>query len=130
MEYLVLNPPRLLRYLLGYRALLALLALYSIIEKPIKSAVPALVVLGVLVLIGEGIYKNILAYEERRLALQKELELREQRAEEARLRMEAFKRAQEEAAEAFEVFDDESPSAADALPTPFGATEKADSSAP
>lgn len=62
----------------------------------------ALLVLGGLLFMGETAYKWLLAYEQHKIYAQKERELREKRAEEARLRLEAFKRAQEESAKVFE----------------------------
>lgn len=105
MDSAILKESRLIWWLLGYRSLLTLFALYSIIEKPVRMALPAIFVLGALLLVGESVYKILVAHQQRMLELQKERELRELRAEEARLRMEAFKRAQAESAKEFEVFD-------------------------
>jgi len=103
---------------MGYRSLLMLFALYSIIEKPFGTALMAIFFLGGLLLIGESIYKTLIAYEQRMRALQKERELREQRAEEARLRQEALKRAQEASAKEFDVFDNDRQPASGASSTP------------
>lgn len=101
----VFNKDPYLPWLLGYRAILTGIALYSAISKPFEAMLTALLVLGVLLFIGEVVYKGMLAYEQRKLYALKEQELREKRAEEARQRFEAFQRAQQESAKVFETLE-------------------------
>jgi len=118
MDGAILKESRLLWWLLGYRSLLTLFALYSILEKPFETALPAIFVLSILLLVGESVFKTLVAYEQRLLELKKEQELREKRAKAARLRAEALKRAQEESAKQFEMFDKEKQAGSDASSAP------------
>lgn len=94
-------------WLIGYRALLAGLALLYAATKPFETMLLALSILAVLMLAGEAAYKGKTAFDEQRLRAWREQKLREQRAEEARLRIEAKKRAQDESARKFMVFENE-----------------------
>ncbi len=99
-----------LLWLIGYRALLAGLALIYVLTKPFETMLLALAVLTPFLLAGEAIYKGKTAFDEQRLRAWREQQLREQRAEEARLRLEAKKRAQDESARKFMVFENEAES--------------------
>ena len=94
-------------WLIGYRALLVGLALIYVVTKPFETMLFALAVLTPFWLAGEAAYKGKTAIDEQRLRAWHEQQLREQRAEEARLRLEAKKRAQEESARKFMVFENE-----------------------
>ena len=98
-------------WLIGYRALLVGLALIYVVSKPFETMLFALAVLTPFWLAGEAAYKGKTAFDEQRLRAWHEQQLREQRAEEARLRLEAKKRAQEESARKFMVFENEDESA-------------------
>ena len=80
-----------LLWLVGWRALLALIALYTVLEKPLLTVFMSLAVLGVLLVLGEAAYRSKIHYEQEKLRQQKEKEFRERRAEEARLRFEQQK---------------------------------------
>lgn len=81
-----------LLWLVGWRALLALIALYTVLEKTFLTAFMSLGMLGVLLMLGEAAYRSKIHYEQEKLRQQKEREFRERRAEEARLRYEQQKR--------------------------------------
>jgi len=98
-----------LLWLVGWRALLALIALYSVLEKPFLTALMSLGVLGVLLILGEAVYRSKIHYEQEKLRRQKEKEFREQRAEEARLRFE--KQKQESKRGLMSLDDDADPAA-------------------
>lgn len=105
-------------WLLGWRALLALVAIYTVLAKPFPAILITFAVLTVLFLTGEGIYKSVVFYEQERLRAEKDRELRERRAEDARLRFAALKQAQEESAREFMVFENEGHPAAEGSPAP------------
>lgn len=92
---------------MGYRAMLAGIGLYTVVAKPFETVVVVLCVLGFLLLIGEGFYKSKVAFDRERLRAQKERELREAKAEEARLRLEALRKEREESASKYLESDDE-----------------------
>lgn len=102
-------------WLLAWRALLAGIALYTALEKPFWTMVTALAVLGFLLLLGEAAYKSKVYFEQERLRLAKEQEMREQRAREAALRREAMEKARQSTRRSFMSLDDDEPSDA-----PFG----------
>lgn len=92
--------------LLIWRALLALIAIYTVEAKPFATMLLTLLVLSLLFLVGEGVYKGAIYFEEENRRAQKDRELREKRAEEARLRAAALKEAQEASARQFMVFEE------------------------
>lgn len=77
--------------LLVWRGVISLFALHAVIEKPFDAMLMSLAVLGALVYIGELAYKGRLYLEQERQRKQLDQALRERRAEEARLRLEAAK---------------------------------------
>jgi len=92
------NAPPYFVWLLIWRALWACMALVVVIRRPVD--VPLLVALGflaVLLMTGEAAYRSKVYLEQERLRKERDRELREQRAEEARLRLEAFREAQRDA---------------------------------
>jgi len=99
-------------WLMGYRAMLAGIGIYTVVAKPFEMVVVVLCVLGFLLLIGEGFYKSKVAFDQERLRAQKERELREAKAEEARLRLEALRKEREESASKYLVSEDEAQSGA------------------
>lgn len=76
--------------LLIWRSLIALAALYSVLEKPIDQIILALVVLWLLLLVGELSYRYSVQREQQREQRRRDREWREQRAEEARQRFAAI----------------------------------------
>jgi hypothetical protein len=105
-----LNTHSSFAWLLAWRALLAGIALYSALEKPFWTMVTALAVLGFLLFLGEAAYKSKVYFEQERLRLEKERELREQRAREAELRREAMEQARQSTRRSFMSLDDDEPS--------------------
>ncbi|UCV07586.1 hypothetical protein [Dechloromonas denitrificans] len=97
-------------WLLAWRALLAGIALYTALEKPFWTMVTALAVLGFLLLLGEAAFKSKVYFEQERLRLAKEQEMREQRAREAALRREAMEKAKQTPRRSFMSLDDDEPS--------------------
>lgn len=75
-------------WLVGWRASIALSALYTVLEKPLSTSLLTLIGLVVLLTLGEAGYRQKISYEKAKLRRQKEKELREKLAEEARLRYE------------------------------------------
>lgn len=92
------NAPPYFVWLLIWRALWACMALLVVIRRPVD--VPLLVALGflaVLLMTGEAAYRSKVYLEQERRRKERDRELREQRAEEARQRLEAFREAQRDA---------------------------------
>lgn len=81
-------------WLLAWRAVLAAIALYTALEKPFWTMMASLVVVGLLLSIGEAVFKSKMYFEQKKLREHKEQELRERRAEQARLRREAMEARQ------------------------------------
>ena len=106
-------------WLLAWRAILAAIALYTAMEKPFWTMMASLVALGLLLSIGEALFKSKIYFEQKKLREQKEQEIRERRAEEARLRREAMA-AKQGAKRSFmnlDLDDDESTPAPATAPT-------------
>ena len=103
-------------WLLAWRAVLAAIALYTALEKPFWTMMASLVVLGFLLAMGEAVFKSKIYFEQKKLRQQKDRELREQRAEAARLRREAMEQERRVSRRSFmdlDLDDDESPPDAD-----------------
>lgn len=84
-------------FLLAWRAILAAIALYAVSEKPFGSMLVALGLVGLLLTVGEGAYKGRVYLDEERRRKELNRQMREQRADEARLRFETQKAAQQAA---------------------------------
>lgn len=99
-------------WLLAWRAVLAAIALYSAVEKPFWTMIISLVVLGFLLAIGEAAFKSKIYFEQKKLRQEQEQKLREQRAEEARLRREAMEKERQASRRSFMDLDldDDQPS--------------------
>ncbi|WP_157651270.1 hypothetical protein [Dechloromonas denitrificans] len=92
------NAPPYFVWLLIWRALWACMALVVVVKRPVD--VPLLVALSFLaglLMMGEAAYRSKVYLEQERLRKERDRELREQRAEEARQRLEAFREAQRDA---------------------------------
>jgi len=92
------NAPPYFIWLLIWRALWACMALVVVVKRPVD--VPLLVALSFLaglLMMGEAAYRSKVYLEQERLRKERDRELREQRAEEARQRLEAFREAQRDA---------------------------------
>lgn len=92
------NAPPYFIWLLIWRALWACMALVVVIKRPVD--VPLLVALSFLaglLMMGEAAYRSKVYLEQERRRKERDRELREQRAEEARQRLEAFREAQRDA---------------------------------
>ena len=83
--------------LLTWRGILAALALHAVLEKPFEAMLLALLVIAGFALVGEFVYARKVRWDEEQRRLQAEREMRERRAEEARLRYEAARAAKEAA---------------------------------
>ncbi|PKO85414.1 MAG: hypothetical protein CVU18_20255 [Betaproteobacteria bacterium HGW-Betaproteobacteria-12] len=98
--------------LLAWRGILAALALHAALEKPFEAMLMALAVIAGFVLIGEFVYAQKVHRDNERRRLQLEREMRERRAEEARLRYEAAKAAEKAKGGGSFGLDDDEPTAA------------------
>lgn len=108
--------------LLVWRAVLALFALYSVLEKPFGAMLMSLATLGFFALAGELAYKYKVQLDNDRRQRQLEREIRERRAEEARLRLEAAQAEPnaEKQRKSFGLDDDEDEAKPSAEPRPGG----------
>jgi len=79
--------------LLVWRAILALCALHAVLEKSFDAMLMSMGLLGVLLMAGELAYKGKVRLDQERRRKVLDRELRERRAEEARLRLEAAQAA-------------------------------------
>lgn len=122
MKHLSLSEHPSFALLLLWRAMLALFALYSVLEKPFGAMLMSLAILGFFVLAGELAYKYKVQLDNERRQKQLERELRERRAEEARLRLEAAqaKQSEEKQRKSFGLDDDEEEAKPSAEPRPGG----------
>lgn len=82
--------------LVVWRIVLLSLAIFSAMEEAFQAMLLSMGVLGFLLLIGELLYKSKVNAENERIRMALELELKERRAEEARLRLEAAQALQAE----------------------------------
>jgi hypothetical protein len=97
--------------LLVWRGILVFLVLHAVVDKPFEAMLMALGVLGLFALSGEFVYAWKLRHDNERLRQQAEHEARERRAEEARLRFEASRAAQEKNGRKHFSLDDDDPPA-------------------
>lgn len=85
--------------LVVWRIVLLSLAVLSAIEEAFQAMLLSMGVLGTFLLAGEAFFKGKVSAENERLRQQLELELKERRAEEARLRLEAAQEQERMASE-------------------------------
>ena len=75
--------------LLVWRFILCASALWVVLDRPLEKAIFPLVLLAGLLMVGETAYKWIVHVEQEKARLEREREWKRQRAEDARMRMEA-----------------------------------------
>jgi len=122
MKHISLTDHPYFAVLLVWRAVLALLALNAVFEKPFGAMLMSLGVLGVFLLAGELAYKGKIRFDQERQRKERDRELRERRAEEAHRRLEAA-RAEQAAAgkrKGFGLDDDDQALPSPAVETPDG----------